>query len=47
MSTEEFVKELLQGHEQDIKEIAELLEILEQLQEERKQVYEVFVTSNL
>ena len=38
MSTEEFVKELLEGHEQDIREIAELLKILEQLQEEREQV---------
>jgi hypothetical protein len=46
MSTEEFIKELLEKHEQDIRELVELLEILEQNQEERK-VYEFFVTSNL
>jgi hypothetical protein len=46
MSVEEFVREVQKEHEEDIKEIVDLLKILDQMQGE-KQVYELFVTSNL
>jgi hypothetical protein len=47
MSTEKFIAELQERHQNDIEEIIKLLEFLKGLPEEEKKICEFSVTSNL
>jgi undecaprenyl pyrophosphate synthase len=47
MSTEEFLRQVQEGHKEDIEAIEKLLDILKDLQEQETRVYDFYVTSNL